>query len=496
MKVLLISPPLREHYPPDYFPFGIVFVAQSLIKAGHDVQIFDININRYSREQVVEELKKVDCDIIGTGGLVTVYKYLKWLIPVVKKTFPNKKIIIGGSLATGSPKETLDGLGVDFVVLGEGELTSPELFGYLEKHEKPDVEELKQIKGIAFKHEGKVIYSAPREVVPDLDAIGLPDWDLIDMEKFLKFTNNSMNIQTERGCPFRCNFCYHQFGYKQRRRSFECIIKEIKTLKKKYGVTSFGIEDNLFVYNVNEVNKLTKLLKKNNLKIHYMAAMRASLVSKELVIALKKSGCTGLNFGFESGSQKVLNLMNKMTTIEQMDRAIDICEKYKIPYFGTFIIGYPGETKEDIDQTIEFCVRHNILAKPFFATPYPGTPLYGLVRHKIKNMDKFLESLGDARDLIINISEFGTKELLAQRRRVATETEKAYLKKHPILRIIFSPVKLLNVEEGFVVKTYIETPFPIFVKTALSVMSSYIKGIRLVPMKDSGYDKQYTKRKK
>ena len=219
--------------------------------------------------------------------------------------------------------------------------------------------------------------------------------------------------------------------------------------------------------------------------------MPASLVTNELIKLLKEAGCTCLNFGFESGSQRVLDLMNKMTKVEQMDKAIEIMEKNKMRYFGTFIIGYPGETKEDIDQTIAFCKKHAHLAKPFFATPYPGTPLFNQIKHKIKNMDKFLESLGDARDLAINISEFSTKELLRQRRRVVEETEKAYLKKHRVLGFIFSPLKLLNIEVGFAVSAFLNMSFLSFMKMSATTAWGYIKGKKIVPLSDEGYNKTF-----
>jgi len=491
MKVLLINPPVREQYPPESFPYGLGYVAKYLIKAGHQVEILDIDNCRYDREEVIRQLNKYNCDVIGTGGIVTVYKYLKWLVPVLRKKFPDAKIMVGGSLPTSAPEATLKGLDIDFIVVGEGEITAPELVNYLEKHKKLSIDELKKIDGIGFKHKGKMVLTAPRSLIENLDDLGLPDWDLFSIEKILQHRNNTFSIITERGCPFRCNFCYHQFGYKPRRRSMEHVIKEIKFLNKKYGVTSFSICDNLFVFNKKELTKFIGLLRKNKLRIEYDTSMRASLVTEELIILLKKSGCTMLSFGFESGSQKVLNLMNKATTIEQMDKSIAIMEKCKMPYFGTFIIGYPGETKEDIDQTIDFCKRHGHLAKPFFATPYPGTPLFHQIKHKIKNMDKFLESLGDARDLAINISEFSTKELLKQRRRVVEETEKAYLKKHRILGFIFSPLRLLNIEVGFAVYAFRNTPFLSFMKTSLKTAWGYIKGKKIVPMSDEGYNKTF-----
>jgi anaerobic magnesium-protoporphyrin IX monomethyl ester cyclase len=493
MKVLLINPPVREHYPPESFPFGLSYVAKYLIKAGHEVEILDIDNNRYSREEVLKKLNQHKCDVIGTGGIITVYKYLKWLVPVLRKNFPKTKIIVGGSLATSAPEDTLKGLDIDFIVIGEGEITAPELVSYLERqkknHKSLELSSLKQIKGIGFRQGKKIIITEPRELIQNLDEIGLPEWELFSMKKMLKQKHNIMTILTERGCPFRCEFCYHQFGYKPRRRSMESVVQEMKILNEKYGVSVFSIADNLFVFNKKEVLELIRLLRKNKLKIKFDTSMRASLVTEELIKLLQKAGCTSLNFGFESGSQKVLDLMNKMTKVEQMDRAIEIMEKNKMKYFGTFIIGYPGETKEDVDQTIAFCKRHGHLAKPFFATPYPGTPLYDKVKNKIKNMDKFLESLGDARDLAINISEFSTKELLKQRRRVIEETEKAYLQNHKVLGFLFSPLKLLNIEVGFAVYAFRNTPFLSFMKMSAKTAWGYIKGKAIVPLSDEGYDK-------
>jgi radical SAM superfamily enzyme YgiQ (UPF0313 family) len=492
MKILLINPPLREQYPPQSFPYGLGYVGKYLLKAGHQVDVLDIDTHRYGKERVLEELKKHDCDVIGTGGLVTVYHYLKWLVPNLRKIHPKARIIVGGSLPTSAPHDTLKGLDIDFIVLGEGERTGPELVNYLDKQKRPRVDELKKIKGIGFKYNGKIIITESRELIENLDEVGSPAWELFDTEKLIKkHMHSSMEIFTERGCPFNCNFCYHQFGYRPRKRSTENFVKEMKFLNKKYGVKHFIFGDNLTFLNTNDVLKFTKALKKYKLNITYDISMRASLVNEEIIKLLKKSSCILMNFGFESGSQKVLNLMNKRTTVEQMDNAIRTLEKNKMRYFGTFIIGYPGETKEDIDQTIGFCKRHGHLAKPFFATPYPGTPLFNQIKHKIKDMDKFLESLGDARNLVINISEFSTEELLRQRRRVVEETEKAYLKKHRILGFIFSPLKLLNIEVGFAVYAFLNTPFLSFVKMSSKTAWGYIKGKKIVPLSDEGYNKTF-----
>jgi anaerobic magnesium-protoporphyrin IX monomethyl ester cyclase len=500
MRVLLINPPLREQYPPNSFPYGLAYVAKYLQKAGHHVEVLDIDTFRYDRKKVVEELSKYKCDVVGTGGIITVYKYLKWLIPEIRKAHPEAKIILGGTLTTSVPELVLNNLDIDFIVIGEGEITAPNLVNYLENHKKDKkaklktkagVDELKKIKGIGFRHEGKVIITEPQELIADLDSLEAPALDLFDTKKIISYLGGKMEILTERGCPFRCDFCYHQFGYKSRRRSMENVVKEMKYLSKKYDTTNFTLPDNLFVFNKNEILKLIGLFKKYDLKVTFDASMRASLVTEELIQLLQKAGCTSLCFGFESGSQKVLNLMNKMTTVEQMDRAIAIMEKHKMQYFGTFIIGYPGEKKEDIDKTIDFCVRHNHLAKPFFATPYPGTPLYERIKHKIKDMDKFVETLGDARDLVINISEFSDKELIRQRRRVTEATEKAYLKKHRFWGLVFSPLRLLNIEVGFVVYGFLHTPFIPWFRTSVKIALGYLKGKKVVPLSDEGYIKTF-----
>jgi radical SAM superfamily enzyme YgiQ (UPF0313 family) len=491
MRVLLINPPLREQYAPNSFPYGLSYVARYLLKAGHKVEILDIDTHRYNREEVLKKLKEYRPDVIGTGGIITVYKYLKWLIPKIREIQPRAKIIVGGSLATSAPEVALNGLDIDFIVIGEGEITCPNLVNCLKHNKKPKIGDLKKIKGIGFKNKGQIVMTEPQELIQEMDGLDFPAWELFDTKKIIKYLGGKMEILTERGCPFRCEFCYHQFGYKPRRRSMENVVKELKFLNKEYGVSNFTVQDNLFVFNKNEIIKLTELLKKNKLKIKFDTSMRASLVTEELIQLLKKAGCTSLSFGFESGSQKVLDLMNKATKIEQMDRAIDIMEKNKMLYFGTFIIGYPGETKEDINQTINFCKRHGQLAKPFFATPYPGTPLFNKIKHKINDMDKFVMSLGDARDLVINISNFSDQELLRQRRRVIEETEKAYLKKHRVLGFLFSPVKLLNIEVGFTVYAFLNTPRLSFLKMSFQTAWRYIKGKKIVPLNDEGYVKKF-----
>jgi len=487
LKVLLINLPLREQYPPYNLPYGMGYVAKFLIKAGHKVELFDVDDLRLNREQVLTKLKQYKCDVIGTGGIITVYKYLKWLMPHLRELHPKAKIVIGGSLSTSSPEATLKYLKPDFIVVGEGEITTPELMDNINRSEK----QLEKIEGIGFLRKGKPFLTKTRPMIKELDKVGYPDWNLFSIENKLRIRNKSMPLITERGCPFHCRYCYHQFGFKHRRISMEITIREMKYFKKKYNVTKFTFDDNLFVFDKAELRKMIRLLKKNKLKITFETSMRASLVTEELMQLLKEAGCVGLNFGFESGSRKVLNSMAKATTVAQMDNAVRILRKMKLKLHPTFMIGYPGETIEDIDQTIEFCKRNGILAKPFFTTPYPGTPLFFDIKDKIKDMDKFLTSLGDARDLVINISELSNKELIKQRRRVVEETEKAYLKHHKLLGLLFSPLRLLNIEVGFAVQEFVENSFGTFLKSSFKILLSYISGNRIVPATDDGYNKTY-----
>jgi len=434
MKILLINPPIRAWAKPNCVPLGLGYIAAILLQEGHKVEVWDINAYRWSKEEMEEKIKNSSYDAVGIGGIITVYKYTKWLVNLLKKYHPEKKLIIGGSLGSSIPKIMLEKNPVDIVCIGEGEETAKELFNVLENEGN-----LHSVKGIWFKNDNTTIHmNEPREPIKNLDTLPLPAWDLFPMDTYLKnpvgapnrnkwidgsSTNGvflSTNLFASRGCPYQCIYCYHDFmGQSYRRRSPENIINEIGILYQRYKVKYFHFIDDEFVMRKSFVYKfcslIKELMKEINEKITWGCSGRANLMSEDLISVMADSGCTLIGYGIESGSQKMLDLIKKRFTVEQAKNAVKWTKKHLGWADCSFMIGYPGETKETIRETIDFCKELNLTPEViFFITPYPGTELYqmAVAEGKIEDEEEYLLNLGEQGEKVrVNFTDFSDEEL-------------------------------------------------------------------------------------
>ncbi len=436
MKILLINPPIREWAKPNVFPAGLGYISSVLLRDGHEVKVLDINAYRWDRAKVEQKIKNTEFDVVGIGGIVTTYKYVKWLIFLLKKYHPHKKIIIGGSVGTSIPHIILGKNQADIVCIGEGEETVRELITVLQ-----DKADLSKVKGIQYKDaDGKIIITGKRPPIEDLDSIPLPAWDLFPMDIYLKNPVGapnrnkwidgsaqgswqlSINLFATRGCPYRCIYCYHDFmGMGHRHRSPGNILEEIKTLYEKYKVTYFHFIDDEFVMNREFVHQFCRLLKSFSKtvskKITWGCAGRVNLMTEDLIRTMADSGCVLIGYGIESGSQKMLDIINKQVSVEQAKKAIRLTRKYLGWADCSFMIGYPGETKETIQETIDFCKELELAPEViFFLTPYPGTELYRMAsgQGKIQDEEEYILGLGEQGEKVrVNFTDFTDQELYA-----------------------------------------------------------------------------------
>lgn len=434
MKMLLINPPIREWAKPNCFPTGLGYIAAVLLKDGFEVEVLDINGYRFTKEEVEKKIRDAHFDVAGIGGIVTTYKYVKWLVPILKKYHPDKKVIVGGSVATSIPHIMMEKNPVDILCIGEGEVTAPELMRALEKNDDPF-----GVKGIWYRDKsGDIVKTARRPILNDLDALPFPAWDLFPMDIYLKnpvgaINRNkwidgsaenamlSMNLFATRGCPYQCIYCYHDFmGDVYRHRSAENVVSEIEYLYNKHKIPYFHfiddefIMDKKFVYRFCELmNELSEKVKQ---KIAWGCTARVNLVTEDMVKTMADAGCLALGYGIETGSQKMLNMIKKGVTVEQAKYAINISQKYMGWASCAFMIGYPGETKETIQETIDFCKEVNLTPQVFFfITPYPGTELYrmAMAQGKIKDEEEYVLGLGEQGEKInINFTDFSNEELM------------------------------------------------------------------------------------
>ncbi len=441
MNVLFIHPPVREDDTPNSVPIGLGWIASVMQNEGHKVEIMDINAWRYPKEQVLEILrnKGKDFDIFGISGMITTYNYVKWLQNNLKQMFPDKLIVNGGAGPTSIPHLYLKN-GSDVVALGEGELTMLDLAETIEN--KGDIG---NVEGIAWKQDDTIITNKQREAIQNLDELPLPAWELFPLEEIYLGNNiirkfnftKSLNVLASRGCPFRCNFCHDGFGERTRWFSAEYMIDHLKYLKNRYGVQHVHFDDETFVGNRKRTIEFCQRMIDENLGISWTCTGRVNVMNEELLKLMKEGGCIDIGYGFESGSQKMLNSMQKDATVEQAVKAVELTRKYGINVSGSLMVGAPGENAETIQEQVEFCKKANFrIDHMFICTPTPRTGLYTVLMQqgRIKDEEQYVETMskrGDFwADILINMTDMPDEELIKLRNKAEIKIHRNWMKAH------------------------------------------------------------------
>lgn len=385
-----------------YPPLATMYAAALMRENNYDVALFDTMFAHEANEVVAQiEKHKPAYFVIYDDGFNYLTKMC--LTNMREAAFTMCKlakergctVIISGSDSTDHYEQYLNE-GADFVLLGEAELTLLELVNALEKKE-PD---LTQIQGLAFKQDNGIFKTARRSVLKFLDGLPLPAWDILDIEPYrktwLKSSGNfSLNMATTRGCPFKCNWCAKPiYGNRYNSRSPENVVKEIKMLKEKFNIDHIWFCDDIFGLKPGWVNGFADIMQIEKIKIKFKIQARADLLLQEDYIkALARAGCDNIWMGAESGSQKILDAMDKGTTVEQIAEATALIKKHgmKPSFFIQF--GYLGETKEDIEKTIGMIKRllpHSIGISVSY--PLPGTKFYDKVKADLKTKTNWRDS--------------------------------------------------------------------------------------------------------
>jgi len=376
-----------------YPPLGTLYAASYLRENKYNVGVFDANLLDSPLEiKPYLEAQKPKVFVLYDDGFnyltkmcLTTMREAAFEMIKIAKTL-NCKIVVCSSDSTDHYEKYLNA-GADFVVQGEGEITLKALIDNLEN--KIDTSE---IKGLIFKAEDDIIKNPKRTVLRDLDELPLPAWDLIDIEPYRKIWKSggnefTLNIATTRGCPFKCNWCAKPiYGNRYNSHSPEYITKHIKYLSETYGVNRFWMCDDIFGLKPNWVQNFNVALKKENLNISYYIQSRVDLLLKEDTIdALAESGLEEVWVGAESGSQAILDAMDKDTKVEQIYEATRLLKEKNIRVAFFIQFGYLGETKEDIVKTVAMIkelVPDNLGVSVSY--PLPGTKFYDKVKDDLK----------------------------------------------------------------------------------------------------------------
>lgn len=429
MKVLLINVCLRYDTENKIIPVGLGYIASAVYRAGFDMEVVDIDLYRYSEQELEEILRKKEFDVVGLGCIVTGYKIVKNICAIIKRINKNAIIVVGNSVASSIPTILLSHTQADIAVIGEGDITIVELLRHLSKRES-----LEAVSGIYFKRDGKIIPTKLRTPISNLDSIPFPKWDLFEINTYLQESKNYVDepyplpkehiraipVNTARGCAYSCTFCYHVFKeYKYRWRSPVSIIAEIKEVKKIFGINYVNFWDELTFFQKAQTEAFVDELIKEDVGIFWTASCRAGLFREpediQLAKKIKKSGCIGLGYSLESANTNILRAMNKSISKEMFVVQKKILDKAGIVSWTSLVFGYPEETEETVKETMEFCYENDVYPSAGFLLPQPGTPIYKkmLERGIIVNEEDYLLQMGDRQDLRINLTNIPTQHFIS-----------------------------------------------------------------------------------
>jgi anaerobic magnesium-protoporphyrin IX monomethyl ester cyclase len=365
----------EQHIMRPYVPLGILYISAYLESKGIANEVFDTTFS--SKTKFRAYLTKEQPKIIGIYvNLMTKINVLESM-RFIKENLPSTKIILGGPDVRYNAVNYLTH-GADVIVYGEGEETMRELCEAIRQGQSVEA-----IHGISFLKDNQLIETSEREKIKNLDDLPAPNRSKIDLQKYLDawrthHGKNAMSVSTMRGCPYTCKWCSRAvYGLSYRRRSPERVVEELLSIKRNYNPDSLWFVDDVFTISHKWLSAFRDELKKYDLIIPYECITRADRMNEEVIKILKETGCFRVWIGSESGSQKVIDLMDRRVDVQQVRQMIKLSKKEGIEA-GTFImLGYPGETEEDIEETI----HHLKEANPDHFTitvayPIKGTELY------------------------------------------------------------------------------------------------------------------------
>lgn len=495
MKVLFVVPEIRLDGYPQSFPFWAGILDSIVIKKNGQVAILDLNALRMNfggrqvpKEVIKEEIESENWDIVGIGGLTTTYGRIKELASLIRKHSQNSLFIGGGGWSTYNPDEILQLVPqLDFLVIGEGEETFSEVYDEV----NAGTNDFNRINGLCLRDGDNFKFTAPRALISDLDTIPYPAYDLFETEIYFRYSSSMpysveainskrrASVVWERGCPRGCTFCSHNgmsridlqniYGQGDRREGEKLVrisdkkngvyqlparwpspqyaINNLKLLKDKFDVDFITIVDENMTSNLKWTKEFCRLFVEEGLnetiKWGTLGDAPSVAVHPELVRIMKDSGCSYISFGFESASDKVLQVdIKKGQTRADLQKTVNAIKEVGLTPLTTFMIGNPNEDINDLMETLDFWIKNDVIVDPFICTPYVGSPIFYeykdyllqqydyrlklvdegkfnvpkevLKQWKLEALDKFMKDCGDAFQYTGTVSQyFSIPELFA-----------------------------------------------------------------------------------
>jgi radical SAM superfamily enzyme YgiQ (UPF0313 family) len=391
MKLLLINTPINRHNILGKFdsiyatlkmvPTGLAYLASFVRQNGVEVRILDQYSECLPLDEVFAVIRSFSPDLIGYSATTPNYYAAIDFARKIRKQFPNISSVIGGYHPSAMPDECLCEETIDYVIRDEGEYP---LLGLCEAI--AGRRNYGDIPGLSYKDFGRFIHNESATNV-DLDSLPLPAYDLLPMHlydspSYTKFAHPVYQMIASRGCPYRCSFCINaelNGAAKYRKRDIKSVVNEIELLVNKYNARQIQFWDPIFPFGEKHALEFCNELIRRNLhkRIVWNSTTRSELLTEESIKMMVRSGCRGIGFGIESGVSELLEKVNKKMDLDKVRRICKISKENGLIVTAGFILGFPDETREMSQQTIDFAKSLDIHYAQFsIMVPYPGTPLY------------------------------------------------------------------------------------------------------------------------
>ncbi len=404
----------------DIHPLNLCLLG-AMIKDDYEVTIVDANLENYTREQFKQVISDLDCDLVGFTLLTNEYSEVAHIgAKLVREIAPEIITVLGGVYATVSYKSIYEDSNFDYICVGEGEYSFPQLLKYLNGEGGFPKE------GFLGRREGELRDSSKvvRTLIEDLDALPSPAWELVDYTRYTNrvgkitidhpYTFPYTRLMTSRGCPVGCTFCEVEVisGGPFRYQSPERVLKELRLFKLRYGIKSFMLDDDNFFINRKRVKIFLRSMLEENIDLEWKAhAVPVFHLDDEIIELMARTGCRSVALAIESGSKRVLkDIIRKPVKLDQVRQ---VCKKIKdegMDLVANFIIGFPTETWAEIRQTFEFAEELEIdYSKFFIATPLEGTILHDMVMAN-NLMVAHSDTSGQMKDLNWSTSKIHSEE--------------------------------------------------------------------------------------
>lgn len=446
MRILLIRPDsFTQTLAP---PMGLLYIGAAVRQfLDAKISFIDGRLERIRGEALARKMAEHNPDIVGITAIMNEIDGAVETAKIARQLWQNAKLVIGGPWPSSAPQEALQLTGADILVRGEGESAFTEIVRRVEEGLP-----LTDISGTCVLENGE-LRETPREYREDLDSLPYPAYDAINLERYLINWRNGQNrlqrstrimpLFTSRGCPFNCIFCHNLYGKKFRPRSAEHVLGEIELLVKRYGVEEIEVSDDIFNFDLRRAKRIAQeiIRRKLGIRLSFPNGLRADRTDEELIDLLAEAGCTRICYAVESASPRIQKIIGKGINLEKTAKMIEYTAKKGINVGGFFIFGFPGETLEDMKETVRFAVESALdTASFFYLAPFPGTRL-------VKEYPEASKArFRDFTDIPINLSAVSDQELSDMRKNAY---RKFYFNKRRILRNIKTSPKNILLFKNF-----------------------------------------------